>query len=895
MTTLTFFDAHPRINRQVTIRASDRIRYLAMSGEERFAHLNEPDIKAITTQAIGHRPISAPTGDIAVPHAGSDEAAIENMPHTISETLRHALAYLAMGFHIIPAKRIIGNVEASKEPVGGWPWKTRKLTSDDVANYLGRELCNVAVVLGKPSGGITDVDLDWHEAPQIADIVFADCPSFGRTGKLRSHRIATCEGIKSKKIALPLSLSGHPKVGGEHAMCIGEIRSDGAYTIWPASIHGSGEKIDWDGPTPDKFPKLTPEDMQSRIGLVAFAAFCARFFPALGLRCDYMMAVAGALAHAGVDSSIIQRLVQKIGEINHDAGTNGQWRVANERAVERVEQSEEVTGIPTIITILGMNDDVANFLRECLGTTDSRPHVVLDPFDLNGTLDETEAALIGGGAPIYQRGGLLVHAHRLDDDKIEYGISRKKGSLGIHPVNSMRLTQYIDKCVAVFRKTKNSPKRVASSSFSYLAAQIAARVDQWHFKVLDGIIECPTLRADGTVLSAPGYDSASRLFLDAGDLQVPTIPEELTHDDAKSAVTVLTGILNEFPFVPDDENTQLGALAISSSSQSVAISAILTGLVRRSMTTAPIYGVDANSVATGKSTLCDLVSVIVTGRECAVMTLPSDEIELQKAWLSTLINGDPVICIDNVPAGQRVGGGVLAKIITQSRFKGRLLGSNTEAEVPTNVLILVNGNNLCFADDLASRAVNARMNCGQEYAYKRTFRRDIIAYAKERRGEIVAAALTILRAYILAGRPGATELEPSRFHEWDRLIRGAIIWCGEPDPWQTARLIDAADPAKADLAVLIDAFEKCFKNCAVTSKEIAMRIGGQPDDDGIALRDALSTVTDGRLGQRSITAAIRARADQIVSGRRFRCRTDSSQVVHFKVEVTSVQQQGALL
>lgn len=66
-----------------------------------------------------------------------------------------------------------------------------------------------------------------------------------RCGKLRSHRLATCGDIKTHKYLLPQSTANHPKVSGAHAMCIAEIRSTGAYTVFPVSEHETGQKVEW--------------------------------------------------------------------------------------------------------------------------------------------------------------------------------------------------------------------------------------------------------------------------------------------------------------------------------------------------------------------------------------------------------------------------------------------------------------------------------------------------------------------------------------------------------------------------------------------------------------------------------------------------------------------------
>jgi len=292
-------------------------------------------------------------------------SATDGADHQVSETLQAAESYLHAGWKTFPGKR------ANKTPVKGWPWKTRHLTLAEAPSYFDKDQHNVGVALGSVSGDLTDIDLDWPEATAAADLIFSDLPSFGRAGKLRSHRLATCGGIKSKKYLLPQSLANHLRVVAqpEHQMCIAEIRGSGSYTVFPGSQHPTGEKIVWSDPGINhaaSVPDIEPKTLLKKMGLLAFVAFCMRFFPAVGARCDFMMAVAGILSRAGCEAEAIQRTVQSIGSFNNDEGDNGSWVVAADSVTNKIEKGEEVTGLPTLIKILGLGDDVLKWCREML-------------------------------------------------------------------------------------------------------------------------------------------------------------------------------------------------------------------------------------------------------------------------------------------------------------------------------------------------------------------------------------------------------------------------------------------------------------------------------------------------------------------------------------------------
>jgi hypothetical protein len=61
----------------------------------------------------------------------------------------------------------------------------------------------------------------------------------------------------------------------------------------------------------------------------------------------------------------------------------------------------------------------------------------------------------------------------------------------------------------------------------------------WGFPQLQGIVEAPALREDGSIITVPGYDEQSRLFYaQQDDLHLPEIPEHPTADQMDVAVAI---------------------------------------------------------------------------------------------------------------------------------------------------------------------------------------------------------------------------------------------------------------------------------------------------------------------------------------------------------------------
>ena len=132
-------------------------------------------------------------------------------------------------------------------------------------------------------------------------------------------------------------------------------------------------------------------------------------------------------------------------------------------------------------------------------------------------------------------------------------------------------------------------------------------------------------------------------------------------------------------------------------------------------------------------------------------------------------------------------------------------------------LITATGNNLVVTGDLTRRAIVCRLDPGVERPELRQFDYDPVADAKDNRGELVAAALTILRAYHVAGRRThrpdckASSSGPTRTQRSG--------WLGAGDPAGTMNRLRKADPCSASLTAVLHAWHVAFGFDPTTGRE----------------------------------------------------------------------------
>jgi hypothetical protein len=445
--------------------------------------------------------------------------------------------------------------------------------------------------------------------------------------------------------------------------------------------------------------------------------------------------------------------------------------------------------------------DFAGNSNDCRPAPAGRPTIRITAGDLPRVVGEGEMAVIKADLPLYQRGGMVVRPAQstvtvADGHKIS--VPRLIQVTRHHVAEAMTIAATWERFDARAEDwvLTDCPLRIADT---YLA-----RDGLWRLPVLTGIISAPTLRADGSLLNQPGYDAATGLLYDPQGGFFPAIPAHPDRGLALSALRFLRGVIETFPFV-------------TGADRAVALSGMLTAAIRRSLPSAPLHGFNAPTAGSGKSLLVDIASMIVSGRPAAVIAQGKTEEEMEKRLCAALIAGDPLISIDNCEIG--LGGELLCQVLTQPMLKVRLLGKSLNIEVPSTAAVFATGNNLTMVGDMTRRAIRCTLDAGVERPELREFDRDPVATVAATRGDYVAAALTILRAFHLAGRPQQTTPLGS-FTEWSRWVRDGLIWLGEADPCATMEEVRGADPKLEALTTVIEQWHTHLGNRRVSVKEV---------------------------------------------------------------------------
>jgi hypothetical protein len=395
---------------------------------------------------------------------------------------------------------------------------------------------------------------------------------------------------------------------------------------------------------------------------------------------------------------------------------------------------------------------------------------------------------------IFRRGGHVVRAIRGDD-----------GGPRIEPVKAPTLAELID-ANSLLRDYDKDGNPCAVKPPAWMVDGLLCRGEYPTLRRIAGVIGAPTLRPDGSILDTPGWDATTGL-LHVPSCKYPAIPGSPTHEDAKKAAETIFALVEDFPFASDSHKAAWLAL-------------LLTLVAREAINgPVPIFPIVANSSGAGKTFLAMIAHAIATGLVLGMTPWPATEEEMAKVITAASLACRRCLLFDNLPNGGTLTSPVLDGAITSRQFEGRILGKSELATLPWDAVVAATGNELALGGDMLQRVVPIRLKSEDERPDARAdfalgpdcdcgCHGQIVRHATNLRPELLAAALTILRAHAVEGRPGADELPMGRFPAWTRVIRAAVKWSTGIDPCDARDEADVIDQGATDREAVVIGLSK---------------------------------------------------------------------------------------
>ncbi|MGZ8954886.1 MAG: hypothetical protein ACXW0Q_09435 [Methylovulum sp.] len=201
-------------------------------------------------------------------------------------------------------------------------------------------------------------------------------------------------------------------------------------------------------------------------------------------------------------------------------------------------------------------------------------------------------------------------------------------------------------------------------------------------------------------------------------------------------------------------------------------------------------------------------------------------------------------------------------------MSGRILGQSKTAEVGTRTLFLSSGNNVEPVRDMTRRVITIRLDPKCEIPATREFNKNPVDEVHKKRGEYIAAALIIVRAWIVAGRP-KTDLKPlNSYGDWVELCRHPLVWLGLADPATSVFETMAHDPDREELAAFLEVWERHFSKHSTSVKQIVEYCGNPNYEDLKEVVIEIASERDGSINKKRLGWWIKRHSGRVVNGMR---------------------------
>ena len=243
------------------------------------------------------------------------------------------------------------------------------------------------------------------------------------------------------------------------------------------------------------------------------------------------------------------------------------------------------------------------------------------------------------------------------------------------------------------------------------------------------------------------------------------------------------------------------------------------------------------------------------------MAYTNDREELRKKITTLAMEGERLVLLDNLAGA--VGNDVLDNALTASHWKDRILGGNRVFDGPLNLTWYGTGNNVQLQADTSRRVCHIRLESEDEKPETKSGFKypNLREHIRSHRGPLLAAALTILRAWYAAGRPSQNLPAWGSYEGWS-MIRDVIVFAGLDDPGETRQALQSNSDrdATAMETILRGMMQLDASGRGLTAADIIGKLKDLPDSPPEWLSEMRSAVEElcDRLDSRKLSYYLRS-------------------------------------
>ena len=372
-----------------------------------------------------------------------------------------------------------------------------------------------------------------------------------------------------------------------------------------------------------------------------------------------------------------------------------------------------------------------------------------------------------------------------------------ESGISIKPMDLARWSAVLGECMSFKAVAANTGVEHGYAPFMDIVQALAAAPETLDLPVVLGVSEVPVFGEEGNLLASNGYDAANKVYIHCPfDIRpVSAVPSEEEVDEAIS--WIMDEALRDFPFSDSFNGDDVMPLYVDDGdgglmpnwergrvSRLHAMLMILQPFARNMIAgNAPAFHIDKATRGTGASYLANVPSIILTGAEAIADSLPNESKnggeETVKKITTQLLNGNPIVFWDNI--NHKVDSGALARAITSTFWRDRILGGMTQAAIRVTNLWLFAGNNVSFSDEIYRRLIPIRLDANRPDPENRPTalykHYPLAAWLMSARRDLVWACHTLIQNWIAKGKiMGSGTL--ASFETWAGVMTGIVEAAG---------------------------------------------------------------------------------------------------------------------
>ena len=243
------------------------------------------------------------------------------------------LDYINHGFSPIPVPY------KTKAPITK-EWNKLAVTANNFESYFDGTETNIGILTGKPSGGLVDVDIDSLDALKFASwfLPKTNC-IFGHESKPKSHWVYRVPAAKAVEQFIA------------NRRMIVEIRGHNRCTVFPGSVHPSGEKIEFENPDNYEPSTSTWKQLKRAGSKIAIATELGKVWSP-GTRHELTLCTAAKLARIGWSIAEVRDLITAVASEANDEEIQDR-SAAVESTFAAYDQGRQISGEERFLQLVG--------------------------------------------------------------------------------------------------------------------------------------------------------------------------------------------------------------------------------------------------------------------------------------------------------------------------------------------------------------------------------------------------------------------------------------------------------------------------------------------------------------------------------------------------------------